>query len=126
MDTDELKTIIFWANSPEDIVKSIAFLSEVIKEREDTHHKLFFSPLMLNTYKLGMGEIGDDGKPHFTGNNEVIFMPKVDETIQRMIELKHVRYSKNCMSFVGESEAKMKKTNDIIDWLLEKVEEIKL
>lgn len=123
---DELKTIIFWANSKEDIIKSIAFLSEVIKNREDTQHKLFFAPLMLNIFKMGMGELDENGRPHFTGNHEIIFMPKRDGDIQRLIQTKRIRYSKNCMCFVGDSEAKQKKANDIVDWTLEIKEEIKL
>ena len=126
-ESKDVKTIIFQASSSDDMIASIKTLSEAIKLREDTAHKLFFVPLMLNMYLLSMGCVDTDGKKHIIGNHEIIFLPTVrEDTIARIEATKNVLYKKSCMCFVGESDKNQKKLNDIIDWVLEMKEDIDL
>lgn len=122
----ELKTIIFFGRTPEELYKSIAYICECIKERKDAAHKLYISPLMNHIYLLSMGCVDTDGVKHIIGNHEIIFMPDKQEEMDRLKQNKKVIFSKNCMCFVGDSEKKLQKTQDIIDWVLEIKEEIKL
>lgn len=122
---DVVKTIIFTATDPEALYKSIGLLCETIKIRSDTEHKLFVSPLMNHTYLVSMGCVDTDGERHFIGNHEAIFIPanRVGE-IMRLEQTKNVYAKTNCMMFVGETEEKQKRVNDLIDWLLEIKEDI--
>ena len=129
MKSDEIKmnTVIFYASTSDDLVESIKVLSEAIREREDTAHKLYFAPLMMNVYLLSMGCTDKDNKKHLIGNHEVIFIPNNrKETIERLEATKNVVAKKSCMCIVGDSDRKRKKLQKLIDWLLEKEEEIKL
>lgn len=122
---DQIKTIIFFGDNPEALYKSLALLFKCIRERTDAAHKLFVSPLARHFYVVTKGEIVDDKKT-LNGNHEIIFMPNDDKLAQRLIQTKKVLYYRNCMGFVGDSEKKQKKVQDLIDWLLEIKEEIKL
>lgn len=122
---EQLKTIIFYGDGPEALYKSIALLCNCIKERTDADHKLFISPMAQHIYVMARGEV-EDNKKNFTGNHEIIFMPNDNKIAQRLIQTKKILYYRNCMSFVGDSEKKQKKIQDLIDWLLEIKEDIKL
>lgn len=121
-----IKTIIFHASDKESLLKSVTLLCDAIKTRTDADHKLFFSVLGQDFYVVNRADLGDDGKPHFVGHHEIIFMLKDDRTAQRLIELKRVLYYRNCMCFVGDSEEKQARTQELINWLLETKEEINL
>ena len=122
---EHVKTIIFFGDNPEALYKSLALLCNCIKERTDAAHKLFVAPMASHIYVVSKGEINDDKKT-LNGNHEIIFMPNDDKLSQRLIQTKKVLYYRNCMGFVGDSEKKQKKVQEIIDWLLEIKEEIKL
>lgn len=120
-----MKTIIFYANSLEDSTTSLDYLINDIKDRDDAQHKLFFSFLMAQTYRISMGTQTDDGERHFVGEHEVIFIPSGrQQDIDRLKETKDVIFYKNCMSVAGPQRAE--KRQKLIDWLLEITEEINL
>ena len=122
---EHVKTIIFFGDSPEALYKSLALLCNCIKERTDADHKLFVAPMSSHIYVVTKGE-DEDGKKNLNGNHELIFMPNDDKLLQRLIQTKSVLYYRNCMSFVGDSEKKQQKVQELIDWLLEMKEGIKL
>ena len=122
---EHVKTIIFFGDNPEALYKSLALLCNCIKERTDTDHKLFVSPMSSHIYVIMKREPIDEINTRL-GSHELIFMPNDDKIVQRLIQTKSVLYYRNCMSFVGDSEKKQQKVQEIIDWMLEMKEDIKL
>lgn len=117
-----MKTIIFTGSNPENHYKAIGFLCEAIKDRKDADHKIFVRSVMPHVHLMSMGCEATDGEKHFIGEHEIIFIPStMDEEIERLKRTKEVVMCKNGMSFVGEDVTKV---NQIIDWLLEKTEDI--
>lgn len=122
---DQIKTIIFFGDNPEALYKSLALLCNCIKERTDAAHKLFVAPMASHIYVIMKREPIDEINTRL-GSHELIFMPNDDKILQRLIQTKSVLYYRNCMGFVGDSEKKQQKVQEIIDWMLEMKEEIKL
>lgn len=122
-----MKTIIFVVHSQEEGIKSVTQLVNDIKATEEANHKIFFTNLPGNVYYICKGEAEEDGKKHFTGSHEVIFVPleRLSIAISRFKD-KEIVLEKNCMTLSGKGEKAKKNRTIIIDWLLEKMEEIEV
>ena len=122
-----MKTIIFHYSNPDALYTSVGHLCKVIKERKEAKHRLFIRPLMQYIYTISMGCETTDGERNFIGEHEVIFVGShMTDVIERLKRTKDIVCDINGMCIVGTSEEKQEKTNKLIDWLLEKEEEIKL
>ena len=119
-----MKTIMLTSQNKEDSIKSVNYLVEDIKAREDANHKLYFRFLMAGAYMVSMGCEDTDGVKHFVGEHEIIFMPSNrTQDIERLKELKDIVWLKNCMIIAGDGDKPKKLRNSLIDWLLEKKED---
>lgn len=118
-----MKTVIFYSTDIHDSVTAVKYLVDDIKAEEEANHKLFFKFLFENAYYISMGCVDDEGKRHFIGEHEVIFMPSERELdIERLKQTKDVVMYRNCMAISGDKAKEFRKT--LIDWLLEKKEDL--
>ena len=125
---EQVKTILLYVTDKEEGVKAIKYLVDDIQKNEDANHKLFFKFLFNGAYYISMGTTDKEGARHFIGNHEVIFMPqaRLNSLIDSFADNKNIIAQKNCMIIAGDSEKTVKLRSDIIDWLLEKSEDISL
>lgn len=124
-DQPTMKTIIFYIVDRENGISAVRGLCDDIQAREDAKHKLYFKFLMNGTYMISMGCKDTDGIKHFVGNHEIIFIPaNRQQDIERLKETKNVVWYKNCMIMAGEGEHPTRLRSILIDWLLEKMEDI--
>ena len=123
----QMSTIIFFSTCAEDQTKSIETLVDGLKADERCSHKICFRPITLNFFQFIRG-VKDDEKGMFPiGCHEILYLPiNRKEEIERLERNKNVIIKINGMCFVGENDKKKKKLKNIIDWLLEETEEIKL
>ena len=120
----EMKTIIFTSASPENHLKSCETLNNACLADERCKHHIFFRPVMTNVFQWINGNKTADGKDVVLGNHEILYLPaNKTEEIARLERTKNVVLKKNCMCFVGKDDTKVK---NLINWLLEKTEEIEL
>ena len=119
-----MKTIIFYIDDATDGIKAVQYLTDDIKAREDANHKLYFSFLMNGAWMVSMGCEDTDGKKHFIGEHEIVFMPtNRQRDIERLKDVKTVVWFKNCMIIAGEGAKPTELRQLLIDWLLEKKED---
>ena len=123
-----VKTILFYVTDKEDGIKAVKYLIDDIKANDEAQHKLFFRPMMRGTYYISMGTTDDKGNRYMIGDHELLFMPQnsfefLDGTFK---ENKTIILQKNCMVIAGETEKASELRNKIINWLLEKTEEVEL
>jgi len=116
-----VKTILFYVTDQNDGLKAIKYLIDDIKADPEADHKLFFKFLMQGAYYISMGTVDNEGKRHMIGDHEVIFMPA---TRLGSLENKNIIFQKNCMFIAGDSEKTVEFRKLLIDWLLEKKEEL--
>lgn len=118
-----VKTILFYVTDQENGIKAIKYLVDDIKANPEANHKLFFKFLMKGAYYISMGTTDDEGKRYLIGDHEVIFMPQT-----RLGFLdgqnKNVIFQKNCMILAGDDDKTREFRGLIIDWLLEKREDL--
>ena len=125
---EQVETILLYITDKEDGLKAIKYLTDDIKADTDADHKLYFGFLMADTYRVSMGCEDEDGKKHFIGKHELLFMPstrlgKLDTSFDQN---KKIIFQKNCMIISGDGEKATALRKLLIDWLLEKKKEIKL
>ena len=118
-----MSTIIFFSTSSEDHVKSVETLVEALRADGRCEHKICFRPLTVNFYQILRGELDDDGNMQPIGCHEILYLPiNRKEEIERLERTKNVVLKRNGMCYVNKEE----KTKELINWLLEETEEIKL
>lgn len=119
----DMSTIIFFSTSSEDQVKSIETLVEALRADGRCEHKICFRPLTVNFYQILRGVVQDNGNMIPVGCHEILYLPvSRKEEIERLERTKNVVLKKNSMCYVNKEE----KTKELINWLLEETEEIKL
>ena len=108
-----MDTIVYYAQTREEALKSVTVLCNYIKAREDANHQLFFSQRLMGEYMIGRGaEI--DGKKQFVSNRELIIFPAYrTEDFERLKRVKNVVGLNNCMCIVGEGYKVEQKLKDI-------------
>lgn len=121
-----VKTILFYITNKEDGLKAIQYLIDDIKANEEAQHKLFFKFLFEGAYYISMGTTDDEGKRYLIGDHEVIFMPqpRMGSMEESFKQNKNIIFQKNCMIIAGDNGKAKTLRNVVIDWLLEKTEEI--
>lgn len=112
-----MKTVLLLITNKEDGFKSVTTMTEAIKAREDANHQLYFSQRLFGTYMICKGGIGEDGKPHYTGEREIIFCPAGRE--EQIGAGKDIVEAKNCMCICGDGEKSQERLQGYITWLLE-------
>lgn len=123
----QMSTIIFVSKSADDQTKSIEALVNALKADGRCEHKICFRPITTNFFQFIRG-VKDDDKGMFPiGCHEILYLPiNRKEEIERLERNKNVIIKINSMCFVGDSDKKKKKLKNVIDWLLEEKEDIKL
>lgn len=123
-----MDTIIFVIHDAQEGVKSIEYLVNDIKDNPDAQHSLFFRFLMANSYYISKGETDSEGKRKLIGKHEVIFIPysRMGKALEEFEGKKNIIFQKNCMIIAGDGEKPKAFRELIINWLLEKTEEITL
>ena len=119
----DMSTIIFFSTSSDDHLKSIEVLVEALRADGRCEHKICFRPITQNFYQLIRGVVQDNGTMIPVGCHEILYLPSNrKEEIERLERTKNVVLKKNSMCFVNKEE----KIKELIDWLLEETEEIRL
>lgn len=123
-----VKTILLYVTDREEGLKSIQYLIDDIKANKDAEHSLYFKYLFGDAYYISMGTTDKDGKKYFIGNHELIFIPqtKLGTLGESFRENKNIIFQKNCMIIAGNTEKPTALRELIINWLLEKTEDLKL
>ena len=120
----DMKTIIFFSTERDKHLKSIGVFAEAARADERCAHKIFMRPLMMNVFQFIRG-VRTDNDADIIGCHEIIFCPD-GPTRERLSRIKNIVHEKDCMFIVGDSDVKKKRVNELIEWLLEETEEIKL
>ena len=123
-----VKTILLYITDKEDGLKAIQYLVDDIKANDEAHHKLYFKFLFNDAYYISMGTTDKDGKRYLIGDHELIFMPqtRLGSITDSFNQNKDIIFQKNCMVIAGDNEKAKAFRELIINWLLEKTEEINL
>ena len=114
-----METVLLLAQTPQQAGESVSYLCTDIQNTPEANHKLYFSRIMFGSFHISMGETGEDGKKHLTGDREIVIFPAVyEEQLEKLKVGKTMILCKNCMCVVGESDRRIDRRKNLISWVL--------
>lgn len=120
-----MRTVLLFANRREDALKSVEAICNDVKAREDANHKLAFARRLMGSFLIAPYETDAEGNKHLAGDRELLLFPalKVEE-FEKLKSVKNVESIHNAKWVIGDGPWKVKRRQDLIDWLLGKRDHI--